>query len=370
VVDASESPTLSLAATQAGIILGTAAYMSPEQARGAAVDKRCDIWSFGVVLFEMLTGKQLFTGETVSDTLAAVLHADSDWNLLPANTPPSIRTLLRRCLNKDRKQRLQAIGEARIIIEDYLANPASASPQEIASVAGRHKRFERFAWISAVVLLMTALTVLGIVYYRYRKISEPRQATRFEYMLPEDQQFNNAGSIILAISPDGRQFAYNTNKGLFVQPLDEWKAKCIVDASENPSNPFFSPDGDYVAYRSVADNKLKKVKVTEGKTIPLCDAGEFSGAFWSLDDTIFYGEYGKGMMQVDAKGGTPKFFLREMRTITIIRSHCLMGNRCYSLSALIRIALRQGRMNCLKPSPLFRKELVLFICQWGASFMD
>ncbi len=133
--DASQSPTLSLAATKAGVILGTAAYMSPEQARGSGVDKRCDIWSFGVVLFEMLAGKKLFAGETISDTLAAVLRADVDWNVLPGDTPASIRTLLRRCLTKDRKQRLRDIGEARIAIEEYLANPAGASVPETVAVA-------------------------------------------------------------------------------------------------------------------------------------------------------------------------------------------------------------------------------------------
>jgi eukaryotic-like serine/threonine-protein kinase len=307
VADASESPTLSLAATRAGVILGTAAYMSPEQARGAAVDKRCDIWSFGVVLFEMLTGKQLFAGETVSDTIAAVLRADIDWNLLPANTPPSIRTLLRRCLTKDRKQRLQAIGEARIIIEDYLANPASASLQETASITGSHKFRERLAW-GAIVLLVTALTVLGIVYYR--KISEPPQFTKLEYTLPEDQQFSHTEAVFLAISPDGRKFAYNTNKGLYLRSLDDWAAKRIVEASEDPSNPFFSPDGNWIGYRSVKENKLKKVPVKEGAPIALCDVGAFSGAFWGADDTITLGEYGKGMVRVSANGGNSEVLFK------------------------------------------------------------
>jgi len=204
--DASQSPTLSLAATKAGTILGTAAYMSPEQARGSTVDKRCDIWSFGVVLFEMLTGKQLFAGETVSDTLAAVLRSDVDWNLLPAHTPASIRTLLRRCLTKDRKQRLQAVGEARIMIEEYISNTSGASSQESASAGGRHKLFERLAWVSAVVLLIAALTVLYIA--NSHRISELSKPTRFEYTLGEDEQFTHPETMFLAVSPDGRQFAY------------------------------------------------------------------------------------------------------------------------------------------------------------------
>jgi serine/threonine protein kinase/Tol biopolymer transport system component len=309
-VDSSQSPTLTEAMTRPGVILGTAAYMAPEQARGSAVDKRCDIWSFGVVLFEMLTGKQLFSGETVSDTLAAVLRSDIDWNSLPANTPAGIRALLRRCLNKDRKERLRDIGEARIAISQYLANPSGASVHETVAVADRHKHLERLAWVSAVVLLIATLSILRIVYFR--KISEPRQVTRFEYTLPEDQQFSSIlGEPLLAVSPDGRQFAYNTNKGLFVRSLDKWDAQRIVEANENPSNPFFSPDGQWVGYRSVVENKLKKVSVKGGGPIALCDVGTFSGAFWGADDTIICGEYGKAtMMRVSANGGNPEVLFK------------------------------------------------------------
>jgi TolB-like protein/Flp pilus assembly protein TadD len=163
--DGLDSPTLSMAATEAGVILGTAAYMSPEQARGSQVDKRCDIWSFGVVLFEMLTGKKLYASKTISDTLAAVLRADIDWNVLPGDTPASIRTVLRRCLTKDRKQRLQAIGDARIAIEECLGNPAGESVLEVGSHAGRHRRRERLAWGVSFVLLIAAL-VLAVVHFR------------------------------------------------------------------------------------------------------------------------------------------------------------------------------------------------------------
>jgi eukaryotic-like serine/threonine-protein kinase len=309
--DASQSPTLSLAATKAGVILGTAAYMSPEQARGAAVDKRCDIWSFGVVLFEMLTGKQLFSGETVSDTLAAVLRADVDWSLLPANTPTTIRTLLRRCLAKDRKQRLQAIGEARIVIEEYLANPSSASVQETASAGIRRKSFERLAWVSAVVLFIAASTVLYIV--NSHRISELSKPTRLEYMLGEDEQFTIPETMFLAVSPDGRQFAYQTNKGLFLRSLDKYETTLIADAEENPSNPFFSHDNKWVGYNSAAENKLKKVSVTGGKPISLCNIGGFLGAYWGTDEKIIIGEMGRGIIQIsaDTSGGTPKLLFPE-----------------------------------------------------------
>jgi serine/threonine-protein kinase len=308
--DASQSPTLSLAATKAGVILGTAAYMAPEQARGSTVDKRCDIWSFGVVLFEMLAGKPLFAGETVSDTLAAVLRSDIDWNLLPANTPADIRTLLRRCLNKDRKERLRDIGEARIAISQDLANPSSSSVHETVDVLDRHSRVVQIARISAVVLLVAALTFLGIGYYR--KVSEPRQVTRFEFTLPEDQRFTGIlGAPFLAVSPDGRQFVYITNKGLFLRSLDKWDVQCLVNTGEIPASPFFSPDGRWIAYRSAAENKLKKVSVYGGIPIALCNVGAFSGAYWGSDDTIIYGEYEKGlMMRVSANGGDPQVLFR------------------------------------------------------------
>jgi len=311
ITDASQSPTLSLAATKAGIILGTAAYMSPEQARGSAVDKRCDIWAFGVVLFEMLTGKQLFAGETVSDTLAAVLRADIDWTLLPSSTPVSIRSLLCRCLTKDRRKRLQAIGEARIMIEEYISNPPGASSQESASAGGRRKLFERLAWVSAVVLLIAALTVLYVV--NSHRISELSNPTRFEYTLGADEQFTNLETMFLAVSPDGRQFAYQTNKGLFLRSLDQWEATLLADADENPLNPFFSHDNKWVGYNSAVEKKLKKVSVKGGKPISLCDIGGFSGAYWGADDQIIIGEIGRGIIQIsaDTSSGTPKLLLPE-----------------------------------------------------------
>jgi serine/threonine-protein kinase len=194
--DASQSPTLSLAATKAGVILGTAAYMSPEQARGSGVDKRCDIWSFGVVLFEMLTRKKLFAGETISDTLAAVLRADVDWSMLPKDTPASIRTLLRRCLTKDRKQRLQAIGEARIVIEEYFANPAGASVPETEAVTIRHKNRERLAWWLAIVGVLAALAV-SVIHFRETPVEAPEM--RLEVNTPPTSDPTS-----LALSPDGR----------------------------------------------------------------------------------------------------------------------------------------------------------------------
>jgi serine/threonine protein kinase len=281
VANASESPTLSLAATKAGIILGTAAYMAPEQARGSGVDKRCDIWSFGVVLFEMLTGKQLFAGETISDTLAAVLRAEVDWNLLPANTPAGIRTLLRRCLIKDRKQRLQAIGEARIIIEEYLANPASASIQETVAIAGGHKLREAFAWGAAIICLVGALT-LGFLYFRQTPVELPD--FRLEVNTPP-----TSDPVSLAISPDGRRLAFVAASGgrqvLWIRDLNQTTMKPLPD-TESAKYPFWSPDGRRIGF--FANGKLKRIDVDGGRPQALASAQFGHGGTWNRDDIIVF----------------------------------------------------------------------------------
>jgi eukaryotic-like serine/threonine-protein kinase len=286
VANSSESPTLSLAATQAGVILGTAAYMSHEQARGSAVDKRCDIWSFGVVLFEMLTGKQLFAGETVSDTLAAVLRADIDWNLLPANTPASIRTLLRRCLAKDRKQRLRDIGDARLLIEEYISNPSGTSFQETESIASG------------------------------RKISGPPQITCFYCELPPGQQFSLHLQPFIAVSHDGRKFAFTTNTGLYLRKLNEQEARLIQGtADEAPMQPCFSPDDKQVGYWSQRDKLLKKISIEGGEPGKITDHLPTGGLVWESDNTILYGRQTGDIIQVSADGAALNRIIRSKNKI-------------------------------------------------------
>src|SRR5262249_41302385 len=177
--DASNSPTLTLGATSVGVILGTAAYMSPEQAGGKIADRRSDIWAFGALLYEMLSGKQTFGGESVSDTLASVLKVEPDWSALPQDTPASILKLIRRCLTKDRKQRLQAIGEARIIIEQQLANPQSE-----AEVAKRPEApTAKLPWILAAAGIAGAL-IVSFLYFRSQPAVERTQ--RYTIALPEN----------------------------------------------------------------------------------------------------------------------------------------------------------------------------------------
>jgi serine/threonine protein kinase len=295
--DRSDSPALSLAAIKAGAILGTAAYMSPEQARGFGVDKRCDIWSFGVVLFEMLVGKQLFAGPTISDTLAAVLRADIDWNILPGDTPASIRTLLRRCLTKDRKQRLQAIGEARIAIEEYLADPAGASVLEtVPAVALRRSRL--IAWSVAIVCLAGAL-VMGVLYFGQAPVEAPE--IRLDVNTP-----STSNPTSFAISPDGRSLAFVASsvgqQHLWLRPLDQTTAQPLA-GTDGATGPFWSPDSRSIGF--FAEGKLKRIDIAGGLPQALASAQVGNGA-WSHDGVIvFTPSQFRPLYRVPAAGGEP-----------------------------------------------------------------
>jgi len=260
------SPTLSVAATRAGVILGTAAYMSPEQARGQKADKRSDVWSFGVVLFEMLTGKRLFTGDTVSDVLAAVLRAEADWDSLPEDTPPPIRKLLRRCLTRERKQRLQAIGEARIGIDEFLENPVDASVlMSAASVAPPQPAWRTFfPWVAAGALAVALVVSLWAL---WRAEVAPGVLTRFSLEFPslDSIQVGPCCGGPLGISPDGKQLAFTAFSGgknqIYLRAMDQTVAVPLA-GTENSTSPFFSPDGQWIGFFS--DGKLKKISVEGG----------------------------------------------------------------------------------------------------------
>jgi serine/threonine protein kinase/Tol biopolymer transport system component len=293
----SNSPTLlSMAATNAGIILGTAAYMSPEQASGKTVDKRTDLWAFGVVLLEMLTGRPVFEGETVAHVLAAVLARDTDLSALPARTPTAIRRLLRRCLEKDRKRRIESAADARLEIEEALTassaevTPAAAAPPAVSS---------HLVWMIAVVAVVAALA-LGFVHFREKPPTE--STLRYTINTPE--------SLIpsVAISPDGRYIAIAgggtviANQALFIRPLDALQAQ-PVPGTEGALYPFWSPDSRHVAF--VAQRRLKKIAVDGGPVQTLCDLpGTFQGGTWNRDETILFSA-DNTLVRVPASGGTP-----------------------------------------------------------------
>src|SRR6202035_457339 len=240
--DLSNSPTLSRAATMQGVILGTAAYMSPEQARGRSVDKRTDIWAFGCVLYELVTGKQAFHGEDVTDILAAVVRAEPDWTALPANISPSIRVLLQRCLRKDRRQRTPDAAILRIEIEDALAAPARAEPTAAAMGTGA---LGQRALLLAAGCLLAGSIITGLVFWSLRPAPAPKPVTRTVITLPADQRLAVGENPAVAISPDGRLLAYVAVQGsvqqLYLRAMDSLEARAIP-GTDRAVNPFFSPD--------------------------------------------------------------------------------------------------------------------------------
>jgi serine/threonine protein kinase len=309
----SNSPTLSNAATQQGVILGTSAYMSPEQAKGKAVDKRADIWAFGVVLFEMLTGRQLFTGETVSETLASVLKSEPEWNQLPTNLHPRIPLLLERCLKKEPKNRYSGISDARVDIQEALADPSGVLVQPITALEPRRKLQTILPWIAAAIVL--GGIIAGVAVWRL-KPPEGRKVMRFTYELPEGQQFSNPSRPVLAVAPDGSLFVYGTTEGLYLRSIDALDARLIAGTDKSSIQPFFSPDGQWVGYWSQIDRKLKKVAISGGAPVALCDSGPlFGGASWDSADTIVYSDIlNGGIKRVSANGGTPVSLIKASIT--------------------------------------------------------
>ncbi len=258
--DPSRSPTMSRLATQAGIILGTAAYMSPEQAKGRSVDRRADIWAFGCVLYEMLTGTHAFDGETVTDVLAAVVRAEPDWELLPENTPRAMRKLLERCLKKDAKQRLQAVGEARIAIEEMLAGeaePEASVAPSTQTVSPPARRRDALLW--GVAGLLVGGAIAGGIWFSMRKPITPAAPVDLRIEMPAAHSLLNDGTSI-AISPDGRQIAFVAGSAdgpaqIWVRQLGDFTVK-PVPGTEGGKSPFFSPDGQWLGF--FAGGKLEK----------------------------------------------------------------------------------------------------------------
>jgi serine/threonine protein kinase len=298
------SPTLTMGHTSAGVILGTAAYMSPEQAVGRPVDRRSDIFSFGAVLYEMLAGKRAFGGATTPDVLEAVVKNDPDWSKLPAGTPAYLRRLLERTLVKDRKQRLQAIGEARIALENSRAEEPPALSVSAPSPS-------RLPWVWPAVAGLAAVCTLGVLFIHFReKPAAAPAVTRFQIRLPEKVGFTTSGSFTL--SPDGRHAAFsaigtdNTPR-VWIQDLDALEARVLPDTYTGPNPPpfFWSPDSRFVVY-SENSPKLKKADVQTGALQDICDKpGPPIGGAWSKDNIIIFGSTSTGLWKVPAAGGTP-----------------------------------------------------------------
>jgi serine/threonine-protein kinase len=297
------SPTMTADMTAQGVLLGTAAYMSPEQARGEIIDRRADIWAFGVVLMEMLTGNRVYAGKTLSDTLAGVLAREPEWNDLPSDMPAPVRRLLERCLEKEASQRLQAIGEARIAIERYLEDPAAATAAAEATAApAAWKRVLPWAVAGiAVIALISSLAVFG------SRGGATNQSMRLEVALTEDNLFVPLGATAV-LSPDGTRIVYvtETDSGqtLSVRSLDQLEGTLLVSGNgpTRPYHPFFSPDGQWVGFATT--EQLKKVPITGGTPISLCKVNRSRGASWGPNNTIVVSpENGSALFTVSAAGG-------------------------------------------------------------------
>jgi Tol biopolymer transport system component len=303
------SPTITSRMTAPNTLLGTAAYMAPEQARGQVADRRADIWAFGVVVMEMLTGQRLFVGETTSDTLAAVLREDPDWTKLPAATPPRIRALLRRCLTRDPKMRLRDIGEARIAVEQTLSGvpdePGSgivpgAAPAGYPPPSPR-ARIRTLAWV-AVTLVAIAAIAWGALRVAAPRAEPPLR--KFRLVAKDDLGPASAP----AISPDGRMALFLAGGKLWVQPLDQLESEAL-DVEGPVQTPFWSPDGEWIGYMS--GTRILKVPVRGGKSQVVCDArAPFtfgSGGCWSDRGTIVFSlADSSGILEVSPQGGDPK----------------------------------------------------------------
>ncbi len=300
---ASLSPTITQHHTKAGVLLGTAAYMAPEQARGKAVDKRADVWAFGVVVFEMLTGRPLFEGETISDVLAAVLTRQFDHGALPEATPPSIRALLRRCLERNPKNRLHDIADARIVIDEVLSG--RSEPAATASTATRSPT--RAPWLIAGASVVVA--ALAILLARPAVWSGPvaQPALRFQFVPPQGErleQNSSAGQRGFAISPDGSKLVYVVEKGatteLRLRSLDS-EVATRIPGTDGAQAPFFSPDGKWVGF--AAGPKLEKVALAGGAPIVLADAPFIRGAVWADGSILFVPNQYVPVSRIPAAGG-------------------------------------------------------------------
>ena len=292
--DPSQSPTLTAAATQMGVILGTAAYMSPEQARGKLVDKRTDIWAFGAVLFEMLTGTKPFPGDDVSQTLARVIDRDPNWDALPRTLPPALIAYLHRCLQKDQRERVRDIGDVRLAMEGAFEaqTPVPSEPEPIVS------RRERYVWGLAVAVLTAALAVM-----LFRATGDaPRPDLVRLSLIPAEETFDRG----FALSPDGRRLAYGATdeagvRRVWIRALDAASGEPLT-GTEGGAYPFWSPDSQFVGF--FAGGSVKKIAATGGAVQTLGEGpSRPRGGSWNTDDDILFAGWSGPIRRVSANGG-------------------------------------------------------------------
>jgi serine/threonine protein kinase/Tol biopolymer transport system component len=306
----SNTPTLSVAATQQGIILGTAAYMSPEQAKGKPADKRSDLWAFGCVLYEMLTGKGAFRGEDVSETLASVLKSEPDWTLLPHDVPQALRTLIHRCLAKDRRQRISEIATATFILSEL--NNLGASPPSMAVSAAPPSRWQRARPAAATAAL--AAIIIGTGMWALRPGPSPRVVAQFSFSLPKGQAFTGATRQLVATSPDGTRLAYVADSRIYLRSIGDLEPRAIpgTETAGGLISPTFAPDGESIAYVEVRSYTLKRIPISGGAASTMAgQVGLPCGASWGPEGVLIGSTVPgqRGILRVSSGGGVPELII-------------------------------------------------------------
>ena len=304
--NASNSPTLTGTATQIGMILGTAAYMAPEQAKGRAADKRSDVWAFGCVLYEMLTGKRLFVGEDVSETLAAVLRADPDWSALPSGLTPRLRTLLKRCLERDPRARVPEVSAVRFLLQDALGEAAASDGETVAPMAQKPTRLTPL-----LVTALVAAALSGAAVWFLKPLPRPG-VTRLQFTLPEGQAFSNVGRNVVAISPDGTRMVYNAGSRLNLRVMSETEARPIpgTEVFQGVTHPVFSPDGGWIAFYAVNERAIKRIPIAGGAAVTICPADNPFGLSWDEHGLLFgQGSGQRGIHRISPNGGASELII-------------------------------------------------------------
>jgi serine/threonine-protein kinase len=295
------SPTITAALTGHGVILGTAAYMSPEQARGRKVDQRSDIWAFGAILFEMLGGERLFQGETISDTMAAVLRADPPWDQLPTDTPKGVRRLIERCLERDARRRLRDIGEARVRLERWRDEPDSVHESYVSGVsieAAEPRRGISVPWVMCGIALLMA-SFFG--WQLTTRDAPPPRLMSFEIDVDEEHNLVSAGTRAV-ISPDGTWMAWNTASGVYLREIARPETR-LLEGTDGAFAVCFSPDSQWLAFSG--RGQLQRVSVSGGTPIAICDLVTPRGLAWVDDTTIVFSpSISAGLFKVSLSDGT------------------------------------------------------------------
>jgi serine/threonine-protein kinase len=337
--NATLSPTITSPAmmTGVGIILGTAAYMSPEQARGRAVDRRADVWAFGAVLFEMLSGERAFAGEDVSDTLADVMRVEPAWTKLPASIPPALLTFLKGCLRKNAAERVRDIGDVRLALEGGFDTivPAVSPTATLPSGAGPRPVWRRA--LALVATLLVAAAAAAVAWYM--KPVEPRPVVKVTHLLPSGRNFRGTARPMVTVSPDGRQIVYNATGGLYLRSLDAVGDRLIPGTEGQITYPTFSPDGLSLAFSQ--DEQIRRISLAGGASVPVVRAIGPMGISWEPDGSILYATR-DGIWQVPDTGGEPKRLIESNDTEQYMLPQRLPGGDWLLLTAFRPSALQEG----------------------------